>query len=201
MSSAVSAELKRLLLALAAACAIAPLSWLAGAVASHFLWGMMAYFFLNPGLMLALVLNRSGTHRQAMTTAMNVVIYAGGTYLILRYRQKRSSRPPTQKQRLGFVEDILCQERTPVCTGVSVLASFLISAFMFLTFARWHENLGFAGLAVVAFYATAAFVGVLLNVILGCVGSARGESYAGGIAAGSGLVCVLAAIAFLLSTH
>jgi hypothetical protein len=99
------------------------------------------------------------------------------------------------------MDEILSQERAPMFTGASLFVSLLIFAFMLVTFARWHENLGFGALAVIPFYVTVAFISVATNVVFGCVATARGESYAGRVAVVSALICVFAAFTFAFLTH
>ena len=72
--------------------------------------------------------------------------------------------------------------------------------FMLLTYARWHENLGFGAVGVPLFYAVVAFAGIAVNVVSGCVGGARGEAYAGRVAVVSALACVVAAAGFVRLT-
>jgi Na+-driven multidrug efflux pump len=197
MSSVAAAESKRAAIALAVGGAVTSLLRLLTNVADH---SLPAYLLIIPASFLAALLGGRGPHSGWLATIINMIIYSGGTYLVLWSRQKRQRRPRTQK-RVGVIDEILSQERTPIFTGASLVASLLIFGLMLVTFARWHENLGFGGLAVFPFYATGAFIGVATNVVFGCIAIARDESYAGRVAVVSALICVLAAFALALLTH
>lgn len=192
MSSVASAECKRALVAIAVGCAVTSLLWLPTSVTSQSLW---AYLLRIPAYLLACLLGPNGPHAYWLGTIINLIIYSGGIYLVLWSRQKRRRRSRTQG-RVGFIDEILSQERAPIFTGASVFVSLVIFGLMLITFARWHENLGFGTLAVLPLYATVAFISVATNVVFGCVATARGESYAARVAVVSASICVLAAFTF-----
>ena len=196
MSSA-TGVLRRALLALAVGGAVTSLQWLADNIAAHSFWAYMVSLLLTPAALLAAVL---GIHLHRYSVALaNVIIYGGGTYIILWSNKKRRLRPRVQKER-GFIDEILTQERPPIFTGVSVAASFVVLGFMALFYARWHGNLQFASLGVPPIYALVALVGVAANIVFGSIAAARGELYSGRIAIASGCMCVLAAFGFVLRT-
>jgi len=198
MLSVAAAAFKRALLALAVGCSVTSLVLLLGA--SHSQWAVPAYLLLIPAGLLAALLGATGPHQYWLAAVINLMIYSAGTYLVLWSRQKRDSHPCMPK-RVGVIDEILSQERTPAFTGASVVVSLLMLGFMLVTFARWHENLGFGALAVFPFYATVAFISVVTNVVFACAATARRESYAGRVAVVSALTCVFAAFAFAVFTH
>ena len=71
---------------------------------------------------------------------------------------------------------------------------------MLLTYARWHDNLGFGALGMLSLYATLAVIGIAMDLIAGCVAVARGEFFAGRIALVSAGACVFAALVFVRLT-